>query len=66
MDYLSHIKQPILTELEAFNRMFESSLTSTNPLLNSVAEYVFRKRGKQMRPLLVLLRAIAYGKSSAR
>ena len=62
MDYLSHIKQPILTELEAFNRMFESSLTSTNPLLNSVAEYVFRKRGKQMRPLLVLLFAKLHGK----
>ena len=62
MDYLSHIKQPILTELEAFNRMFESSLTSKNPLLNSVAEYVFRKRGKQMRPLLVLLFAKLHGK----
>ena len=62
MDYLSHIKQPILTELEAFNRMFESSLTSTNPLLNSVAEYVFRKRGKQMRPILVLLFAKLHGK----
>ncbi len=62
MDYLSHIKQPILTELEAFNWMFESSLTSTNPLLNSVAEYVFRKRGKQMRPILVLLFAKLHGK----
>ena len=62
MDYLSHIKQPILTELEAFNRMFESSLTSTNPLLHSVAEYVFRKRGKQMRPILVLLFAKLHGK----
>ena len=62
MDYLSHIKQPILTELEAFNRMFESSLTSTNALLNSVAEYVFRKRGKQMRPILVLLFAKLHGK----
>ena len=62
MDYLSHIKQPILTELEAFNRMFESSLISTNPLLNSVAEYVFRKRGKQMRPILVLLFAKLHGK----
>ena len=61
MDYLSHIKQPILTELEAFNRMFESSLTSTNPLLNSVAEYVFGKRGKQMRPILVFLFAKHHG-----
>lgn len=62
MDYLSHIKQPILAELEAFNRMFGNSLVSTNPLLNSVSEYVFRKTGKQMRPVLLLLFAKLHGK----
>ncbi|MBO5382164.1 MAG: polyprenyl synthetase family protein [Bacteroides sp.] len=55
MEYLSYIKQPIQTEFDRFNQLFANSIVSTNPLLNSVSEYVFRKSGKQMRPILVLL-----------
>lgn len=55
MDYLSIIKHPIQAELEAYNQLFERSLTSSNPLLNSVAMHIFQKKGKMMRPVLVLL-----------
>lgn len=61
MEYLSYIKQPIQTEFERFNQLFANSIVSTNPLLNSVSEYVFRKSGKQMRPILVLLFAKLHG-----
>lgn len=61
MEYLSYIKQPIQTEFERFNQLFANSIVSTNSLLNSVSEYVFRKSGKQMRPILVLLFAKLHG-----
>lgn len=61
MEYLSYIKQPIQTEFDRFNQLFANSIVSTNPLLNSVSEYVFRKSGKQMRPILVLLFAKLHG-----
>lgn len=61
MEYLSYIKQPIQAEFERFNQLFANSIVSTNPLLNSVSEYVFRKSGKQMRPILVLLFAKLHG-----
>lgn len=61
MEYLSYIKQPIQTEFERFNQLFANSIVSTNPLLNKVSEYVFRKSGKQMRPILLLLFAKLHG-----
>lgn len=61
MDYLSLIKAPILAELEDFKRLFDSSLSSSNLLLNSVITHIRQKNGKMMRPMLVLLAAKLYG-----
>lgn len=62
MDNSSLIKYPISEELEDFKLLFESSLSSSNLLLNSVIAHIRQKNGKMMRPILVLLAAKLYGK----
>lgn len=62
MDNSSLIKSPISEELEGFKRLFDSSLSSSNLLLNSVIAHIRQKNGKMMRPILVLLAAKLYGK----
>lgn len=57
MDSLSVIKFPIKSELEDFARLFESSLSGSNLLLNNVVSHIQHKNGKMMRPMLVLLAA---------
>ncbi|WP_373727120.1 polyprenyl synthetase family protein [Bacteroides heparinolyticus] len=57
MDHSSLIKSPISEELEDFKELFESSLSSSNLLLNSVIAHIRQKNGKMMRPILVLLSA---------
>ncbi|WP_276880291.1 polyprenyl synthetase family protein [Bacteroides heparinolyticus] len=61
MDHSSLIKSPISEELEDFKELFESSLSSSNLLLNSVITHIRQKNGKMMRPILVLLSAKLYG-----
>lgn len=61
MDHSSLIKSPISEELEDFKKLFESSLSSSNLLLNSVIAHIRQKNGKMMRPILVLLSAKLYG-----
>ncbi|WP_300701143.1 polyprenyl synthetase family protein [Bacteroides sp.] len=61
MDNSSLIKSPIFVELEDFKKLFDSSLSSSNLLLNSVISHIRQKNGKMMRPILVLLAAKLYG-----
>lgn len=61
MDNSSLIKSPIAEELEDFKELFESTLSSSNLLLNSVIEHIRQKNGKMMRPILVLLAAKLFG-----
>lgn len=61
MDNSSLIKAPISVELEDFKKLFDSSLSSSNLLLNSVIAHIRQKNGKMMRPMLVLLAAKLYG-----
>lgn len=62
MDSISLIKSPISIELDDFKKLFDSSLTSSNLLLNSVIAHIRQKNGKMMRPILVLLAAKLFGK----
>ncbi len=64
MDYLSTIKNPIQQELEDFSRLFASSLTFGDGLLDEVLGYIRRRAGKRMRPMLILLMAKAFGEVS--
>ena len=53
------IKRPIEADLEKFQDVFESIISSDAPLLNRVLRYMIRNKGKQLRPIFVLLSAKA-------
>lgn len=57
MDTLLEIRRPIEDSFQEFEKLFDESLKSDNPLLGNVLSYVAAKRGKQLRPILVLLSA---------
>lgn len=62
MNFIENIKRPILTEMQLFAKTFAEALSTDNPMLESVNEYVLQKSGKQLRPMLVLLSAKLCGK----
>ncbi len=53
----SNIKRPIKTEMERFEPFFSEQLKSKIPLLGIITNYILRRKGKQMRPMLVFLSA---------
>ena len=57
MGVMDKFRSVIQTEFRQFEEVFSSILKSDNPLLNEVLDYVYAKRGKQLRPILVLLSA---------
>lgn len=61
MDSISLIRTPIEAELGDFKKLFDSSLSSSNALLDSVVSHIRQRNGKMMRPMLVLLVARLYG-----
>ncbi|MBQ5689615.1 MAG: polyprenyl synthetase family protein [Bacteroidales bacterium] len=61
MNTLDSIKKTIETELKQFNVFLEDSLKSSTPLLNKILKYVLKQKGKQIRPLFVLLSAKCHG-----
>ena len=54
---LDTIKQPIEEELKVFGMRFQKALESDVPLLKKINSYIFDRKGKQMRPMFVLLSA---------
>ena len=54
---LSEISRPIKSELEIFDGLFKNSIRSENSLVDLIARYLIRQKGKKIRPLLVLLSA---------
>ena len=62
MSLIESIKNPILAEMQMFNKTFAEALSTDNPLLLSVNDYVLQKSGKQLRPMLVILSAKLCGK----
>ena len=54
---LSEIRRPVETELASFRRSFREAMRSPVGLLDRVTQYVLRRKGKEIRPLLVLLSA---------
>jgi octaprenyl-diphosphate synthase len=57
MTILSRIKKPIDIEMADFEAYFNKTMRSDVPLLNIILNYILRRKGKQMRPLLVFLTA---------
>ncbi len=57
MPFLSRIKKPVETEMSQFEAYFAKTMHSEIPFLNIILNYILRRKGKQMRPLLVFLTA---------
>ena len=57
MSLLDDIKKPVEKEMAQFEAYFNRTLKSDVPLLKIILNYIFRRKGKQMRPLLVFLTA---------
>jgi len=64
MESLNQIKSPVNSELKEFENYFNSYMKSNITLLNIITKYVLKTKGKQMRPLLVLLSAKLIGNIS--
>jgi octaprenyl-diphosphate synthase len=65
MSALDHIKIPISEELNQFEGYFRDVMKTEIPLLNVVMKYLLRRKGKQMRPMLVFLTAKLAGQPGA-
>jgi octaprenyl-diphosphate synthase len=61
MSELKIIRAPVKDELVKFNTYFSQTMKSKVPLLNIITNYVLRRKGKQIRPLLVFLTAKMIG-----
>ena len=57
MSVLVNIKKPVEAEMAEFEAYFSRTMQSDIPFLKIVLNYIFRRKGKQMRPLLVFLTA---------
>lgn len=55
MKVVSQIKQPIVEEMELFEKKFFTSMSSNVALLNRITYYIVNRKGKQMRPMFVFL-----------
>jgi len=63
---LAGIRTPIEDDLAAFRTYFREAMRSEVGLLDIVTQYVLRKKGKELRPILVLLSAQVCGEVSER
>lgn len=63
---LSDISHPIKSELEKFDTLFKQSIKSENSLVDLIARYLIRQKGKKIRPLLVMLSAKVSGEITER
>ena len=61
MPGLNEIKQPIATELDAFEKKFKASMHSSVPLLDRITHYIVKRKGKQIRPMFVFFSASLCG-----
>ncbi len=57
MNKLDRISSPVQNELKHFSEIFDKSMKSEIPLMNIITNYILRRKGKQIRPLLVFLTA---------
>lgn len=61
MSTLQSIQESIAPELEMLNKRISSTLASPNALMNQVIEGYLKSKGKQIRPIIVILSAKMLG-----
>ncbi len=54
---MQSVQQLIGAELQLFEQKFAASVKGSNPLLDRILRFIIRRKGKQMRPMFVLLSA---------
>ena len=55
MSKVYEIREPISKEMEVFEEKFSKLMLSKVPLLNRITHYIIKRKGKQMRPMLIFL-----------
>lgn len=63
---LQEIQEPIADELVQFNKYFRSAMKTRVMLLDRIMGYIVKRKGKQMRPMFVLLSAKLCGSINPR
>lgn len=58
---LDQIKKPVAEELEIFEKFFRDAMKSKVSLLDKITYYIVKRKGKQIRPMYVLLSAKMFG-----
>ena len=61
MSNLKNILKPISKEMAAFEKYFKEALDTKISILKVILDYLYRRKGKQMRPMLVFLTAKMFG-----
>lgn len=64
MRLLDQIKAPIRQELADFEPYFRKTMQSDIPLLSTILNYIYRTKGKQIRPMFVFLSAAMLGRAN--
>lgn len=64
MTSLENIRKPISQELIDFEEYFKKLLKSDVPLLGTILDFMYRTKGKQIRPVFVFLTAAMLGKTN--
>jgi len=61
---LNKIQAPITKEMREFDPHFKKAMHTNIPLLSNIIDYMYRRKGKQLRPMLVFLSAKLTGSVS--
>jgi octaprenyl-diphosphate synthase len=64
MTIIKKIKSPIKQDLKDFEPYFKKSLQSDIPLLSTILNFLYRTKGKQLRPMFVFLSARLHGETN--
>ena len=64
MTTINKIKAPIQQELKDFEPYFKKSLQSDIPLLATILNFLYRTKGKQLRPIFVFLSSKLHGETN--
>ncbi len=57
MPNLKQIRTPIAEHINLFEKKFRQSMKSKVPLLDTITRYIYKRKGKQMRPMFVFFSA---------
>ncbi len=64
-EILQNIRALVASDLEAVDHLIHKELASSVPLTREITQHIFKTKGKQLRPLLVILAARAFSNKRA-